>query len=970
MSQRTAVLRPAPDRTGRVALPVDIRLLGHLEVLDPAGAAVPVPGERQRALLALLALAYPRAVTIDRLVDSLWADGDGSEAALQVAVSRLRKAIGPKLVESVAGGYQLAAPANSIDVDRFRGHTRRGVQMSTLGHPGKAAEAFRHGLSQWRGSPLSDLTGLEFAETAARALEHERIDVAERMMEAMLAAGDHQLIVGDLAGLAEAHPTRERLWYLLMLALYRSGRQAEALRACTRLRRVLGEELGVDPSPEVRDLEERILLHDPSLAEVGMEEGSPGGAVEAQLVSFKPGEVIVEEGSPADSVYWIEDGLVDVYRRASSGDETLAQLGRGHYFGELASLLGTGRTASVRAVTATTVSVHGVTSFRRRLGVERADSSEETSADAVAELVRRGDYLRAFDRAAEHVDRGETDPALRYWAVLALARSGATLLARRRFEMFGLATVDPSTVPPRLAEDIAALAPRLDKDMALASDGEIRVGWARRSALGYEEAYRRIPSPYLGSNAATMWLLAGDRHRAEALAGEILERMPGGEPQSYWDAVIAAECALVLGRLDDAKAALTAAARAKGGDRAARATTLRQLRLVCELCRVDPDVLRPIHNPSVAHYTGHRVLPDGKGRFPVSQLEEVAAEFRRLLADHDVGVGFGSLAAGADILAAEALLDRGAELHVVLPFDRTEFVRVSVAPAGDDWERRFDRCIAAAASVTTAVSSEYLDDPVLFDFCARIAMGDALVRADLLQTGAVQVAVWDGAHTGGPAGTEVDIRRWRATGRQSVVIGVGDGTPEPYRADAAKRQVRGLVFADFAGFSKLSDAQTVRFQDLVMGALSRVVATHETELLAGRTWGDGIYLVFADVTVAARCALELQEAVKGIDFDSSGLGSIRGMRIAAHASPVFDGWDPIAGTRLFYGSGVTQTARIEPRTPEGEVYVTHPFAALAMLDGDRSFECTYVGTIEAAKGYGPVPLYALRSRKQTASAFG
>jgi len=86
------------------------------------------------------------------------------------------------------------------------------------------------------------------------------------------------------------------------------------------------------------------------------------------------------------------------------------------------------------------------------------------------------------------------------------------------------------------------------------------------------------------------------------------------------------------------------------------------------------------------------------------------------------------------------------------------------------------------------------------------------------------------------------------------------------------------------------------------------------------------------------------------------------VRVAAHAAPVFDGWDPIAGTRLFYGSGVTQTARIEPRTPEGEIYTTQPFAALAILSGDRSFDTKYVGTLPTAKDYGEFPLFALRRK--------
>ena len=339
--------------------------------------------------------------------------------------------------------------------------------------------------------------------------------------------------------------------------------------------------------------------------------------------------------------------------------------------------------------------------------------------------------------------------------------------------------------------------------------------------------------------------------------------------------------------------------------------------------------------------------------------KELAETVERL----GVGVGYGSLAAGADILAAEALIDRGAELHVVLPFDRDEFIRTSVAPAGSNWVHRFERLLAEADSVETAVNGEYLDDPILFDFCSQFAMGTTLMRAGYLEADAHQVAVWDGMPTGASAGTAVDIAHWRGTGRPSTVISVGADTKPPGGPPAKPlRRIRGIVFADFAGFSTLSDAQLVTFQDLVMGGLATAIEPFQPQLLSGRTWGDGLYLVFEDIGAAAECALALQEMIGAMDFEEMGLAGIRGIRVAAHATPVFDGWDPIAGTRLFYGSGVTQAARIEPRTPEGEIYTTQPFAALAMLTGDRSYDTQYVGTLPTAKDYGEFPLFALRRR--------
>lgn len=947
-------------------LAVDVQLLGPLQVLD-GNRAVSVSGDTQRGLLALLALKTPHVVPADAISDTLWPNG-ASDNVLHVTISRVRKALGNEAIETTPGGYRMALPVSNIDVERFRRNVLRGRQLLTLGQPVKSAEALRHALAQWRGDPLQDIRQFDFAEKEARVLEEERMKAVEMLMEAELAIGDHELVVCELSGLVEAFPFRERLWSQLMLALYRSGRQAEALRSFGRIRALLADELGIEPSLELSNLEERILLHDPALDDLATYAATPGiEGVEPELVGFSPGEVIVKEGATADAVYWIESGKVEVSRCDSEGETVLAELGQGRYFGELASLLRTGRTASVRAVMPTTVSVHSVESFRLRLGAERArELTDSTPAESVSNLLRGGQYLQAYDLATELIHRGNTDPEIRYTAVLSLAKSGATTHARRRYEGLGLGSVTPTEVSPRLAEDIAALSPRLDKDMALARPPSDRGTWARRSAEGYRAAFVRHRSRYLAVNAATMWLVAGHRLQAEQMARAALGIVPSsklGTDDQYWEYASEAEAALTLGDVARAETAIATAGRLSPDNHAARATTLRQLRMVCELLGQDASILTPLANPSIIHYCGHRIAPMGaSGRFRSDEEGRVRSELESTFGRLGVGFGVGSLAAGADILAAEALLERGAELNVVLPFNRDEFVRVSVAPAGDAWIRRFERCLAAASDVVIATASEYLDDPILFDFCSRIAMGDALMRARHLETEVHQVAVWDGHATGDAAGTAVDVARWQGTGYPSTVIQVSSEARVTRTTEVPRRRIRALIFADFAGFSALSDGQVAVFQEQVMSRLAATVEHAQPHLLSGRTWGDGMYLVLDDVAAAADCALTLQEAVLAMDFPSHGLPGLRGLRVAAHATPVFEGWDPIGGNRLFYGAGVTQTARIEPRTPEGEVYATHPFAALALLERDRTFDCQYVGVLPTAKGFGTLPLFALRRR--------
>jgi CRP-like cAMP-binding protein len=546
-----------------------------------------------------------------------------------------------------------------------------------------------------------------------------------------------------------------------MLSLYRSGRQAEALTAFKRVRDHLGEELGIEPWPALVDLEERILLHDPALSDFVAARGELPTDVE--FLEFRPGEIIVDEGAPASAIYWIEEGEVEVLK-SREGDlvRSVARLGPGQYFGELDTILGTARTSTARAVVPTTVSVYDVNSVRARILLSEGPHADEVDpVEELRELIRRGHYLVAYDTASRHIEHGDQSPEVKYLAVLALARSGATSQARRRYDQYGLDRLDLSSLSPSLGSDIAVLSARLDKDHALASSA-MREAWAKRSAEGYERAHRDTGDPYHGVNAATMWLLAGEKARAQLLAKRVLAEL--GDSDDYWSAATEAEAALLLGDVERTARALMRAAAVGQELFSQRATTSKQLKLVSSLTGISPSVVDPIRNPTVVHYAGHRILPTPTRTGGGDEEERISREIQEVMNDLEVGSGFGSLAAGADIIAAEALLDRGAELNVVLPFHADDFVRSSVEPAGTDWVGRFERCMSAAASVELATHADFLDDPVLFDYGAQVAMGLALIRARHLEADPHQIAVWDGGDPRGEAGTAVDVARWEAAG--------------------------------------------------------------------------------------------------------------------------------------------------------------------------------------------------------------
>ena len=209
---------------------MEFRILGPLEVAH-GHEVLPLPGAKQRALLAILLLNANRVVSADRLLDELWAEQppESGTTALQVQVSRLRKALGDggKAVVTTASGYALRLARDELDLHRFE----RLAEEADASEPAVAAAKLREAIALWRGPALADLAYESFAQAAIGRLEELRVTALERRIEADLALGRHALLVGELEELVAEHPLREHLRGQLILALYRSGRQAEALEA-------------------------------------------------------------------------------------------------------------------------------------------------------------------------------------------------------------------------------------------------------------------------------------------------------------------------------------------------------------------------------------------------------------------------------------------------------------------------------------------------------------------------------------------------------------------------------------------------------------------------------------------------------------------------------------------------------------------------------------------------------------------
>ncbi|GAA5045186.1 response regulator transcription factor EmbR [Nocardia callitridis] len=247
-----------------------MRVLGPVRLLV-GGEPVAVGGPKPRALLAALTVNRRRAVSSPALADMVWNEDppDAYAASLQVFISNIRKAlrnsgIDPTpVLRTESSGYRLEIEDSACDLGRFEAAREEGTRAAAAGEHAAAARHFGLALGEWSGRALADLAGLQFADGFATAMDEERVLAASARIDAEIACGRASSVIGELVSMTTEQPLREPLWGQLITALYLSGRQADALDACRRVRTVLAEELGIDPGPALIDLERRVLRQEP-----------------------------------------------------------------------------------------------------------------------------------------------------------------------------------------------------------------------------------------------------------------------------------------------------------------------------------------------------------------------------------------------------------------------------------------------------------------------------------------------------------------------------------------------------------------------------------------------------------------------------------------------------------------------------------------------------------------------------------
>jgi tetratricopeptide (TPR) repeat protein len=490
--------------------------------------------------------------------------------------------------------------------------------------------------------------------------------------------------------------------------------------------------------------------------------------------------------------------------------------------------------------------------------------------------------------------------------IIALARAGALDHAWYQFTAAGHGARD---------DDPAALTVkgRLLKDRALRASGEER----RRFHLESAEAYRRAaalqPGTYPLINAATLSLLSGDVAQAREIAREVLDRIAREpeEPETpYWRAATEAEAWLILGDEGEARAALERAVAAAPRAWEDHASTLRQFIAIQEALGADTawlDLLRP---PRSVYFQG--------------SLEGMLEDIDGFLERGRAGFGFGALAAGAELVIAEALLARGAELHVVLPSDPASFAAAHVDPHGADWRARFDAALEAAESVHLVRPIGAAPDDAMIGLADEIAYGAALLNAERLMGEAIGLVIGDDA---------------RSESRADRISAAPDQPP----LQSGTHPLSLLAIVVGGGGEDGFEGRLEEVRSVLASAEGAAIAPHLS--------GDSILVGYPRPGEAAAAARLLHARLR----------DRMALRIAGHHGLIACVRDPFLGVLRPAGSGVRIVEEIAASIPADTICVSGDFAAVLAASPWEVSEANAIGEIQAGDGGSPIGLYALRT---------
>lgn len=603
------------------------------------------------------------------------------------------------------------------------------------------------------------------------------------------------------------------------------------------------------------------------------------------------------------------------------------------------------------------------------LGYELAPPSETENATqsptpveyyARAKKLRRsGEPLQAYDTAHLGLEAWPGDVGLTQLEALCLADLGApdqaNFLLSQLYEQ-----------GHRDEETVSILA-RTFKDMGFAPDVDED---SRNKALEhafalYHESFCSSGGYYPGINAATLAAVLGRQQSAQEIAHNVhadcmerLSRLKELPESEYYLTATLAEALLLMGRREEALTRYQRTAELAKENYRDIHSTRRNARLLLEAMDARlPELEQVLGLPAVA------VLMSSPDAVPENEEQErkLSQALDEMLERRKIAFGYSTGAPGADLLFLEALLRRGSEAHMLLPFNKEEYLGwIGEVDSSLNWSGRFEavyKQLEALERVATASVWRISDGALSHAYANQILLGMARLKAQQLDTELVPVL----------AGNEL-LRSRMVAGcpnfddHESLPVPLRDEAMEVEGQESSRPDVRirAMLFADVVGYSKLREEHVPPFVDAFMGSVAHLLESATRPPEVKNTWGDALYMVFEDTMSAADFALRLVDMVNNENWELRGLPKGLNMRVSLHAGPVYKCVDRVLQAETYTGTHVSKAARLEPITPPGQVFTSRDFAALAAVEDNPELRFDYVGRVGFAKGFGSYPVYHLR----------
>lgn len=629
----------------------------------------------------------------------------------------------------------------------------------------------------------------------------------------------------------------------------------------------------------------------------------------------------------------------------------------------------------------------------------------------VRRLISSGHMFKAHELAKNAFEENQDDVRLRQIYSMALLKTGAMVEAKNL--IYPLLGIDVHTEDNAEALNVIDVQALRNSEFLATTDADIlgdlgsifQESWPYSKSSQdldvarelYTASFNKDKNPANGIHAAWLSWLTGEDESGMNIAEEVLHLLPPlGLSNSFADLINLAETQLLLNRPEDALRLFTEAMKNVPKEYVPVVNVRQHLNFLKTAgFKIPPQAYDILTPPTVVVFTGYPIdHPSYKlSLFPLEAEEEVKRVISEKIEEIDARIGYSSASCGADLLFIEAMLERGAEVNIVLPYAISDFLESNVRYAGPRWEKRFERAIERAHSVSLAVEDRYLGHDMLYRFSNNVMHGMAAMRSKFLTTSPHLMAVWHSRATPLPGGPSDFIDRWNDIATLHLIdldelniSSPADLEPEllkrcipgelgfnPFVTQAPERVIKAMMFSDLRGYSKLQDEHVVDFLDF-MEMLHDAMDKIGFDMESVNTWGDAIFAVANSAIEIAEFGLKYCDIIEKLGENYTSFPMPIRARISLHAGPVFVANDPFIKKMNFYGGHINRAARLEPVTTVGQVYATHQFVSLLHTEISNEelefqqqglkyfdkFSTEYVGLISLAKNFGQQEVYHLR----------